>query len=444
MRGPIAPTMAHEPRHDVDAMPPRPTSIAAAPDAPIGSAWTQPRESDGSYVEIERRELPALTSLRFVAAMYVVMHHLINLALLHEQGAGADRAATWYLAWGTQGHVGVTFFFVLSGFILAWCYHRAFSTADPDARRATRHRFWVARFARVWPLHAAMLVAFIPLALLEAGSSIQGLFTTAWQALVNGALLHAWVPFGGAEGLAETFNAPSWTLSVEALFYALFPLISALLVHRLRWGTAQLWLLVAGSWLVLGLVGVAAGDAARGEWFMRVFPLTRLPDFVIGVALGLIVVQGLQHARLRGATQVLAVPTRSWTALEATTLAAAACSPLVWALVASDVLPATLGTSWFHLPAIAACLYVMALQRGAISRGVLARRGFVWLGEVSYALYLVHMFIVLAAYRVGLYDMVGVWIASAIIVAASIAVSGVVHVRFEQPARAWIVARSRR
>lgn len=413
------------------------------PVPPVPSRWRQPRGVGDAYVDIGRRELPALTSLRFFAAAYVVVHHLVNVGLLHAQGADADRTATWYLAWATQGHVGVTFFFVLSGFILAWCYHRAFATTDDDARPDARRRFWGARVARVWPLHAAMFVAFVPLALLEAGLDLHGLWTTAWQGLLNLFLLHAWFPVGGSDGLADTFNAPSWTLSVEAFFYLAFPLLATLLVRRLRWGVGQLSLLVAGAWLALGGVGIALADVDRGEWIMRVLPATRMVDFVVGVAIGLVVVQGVQRRVLAGDLERRA-PSRRWTAVEAAVLLAACCSPLAWALAAGDVLPDTLGTSWFHLPAITAAILVVALERGAVARRLLAWRPLVWLGEVSYALYLVHLFLVLAAYRVGLYDLLGAWGASILLVLASIAVAGAVHARFEQPARAWLVARAAR
>jgi peptidoglycan/LPS O-acetylase OafA/YrhL len=430
--------MPPEPRHAPDALPDEPPVLVEVHAPRPRSRWRQPRNADDSYVAIERRELPALTSLRFFAAIYVVVHHLINIALLHSQGENADRSATWYLSWGTQGHVGVTFFFVLSGFILAWCYHRSFGTADDATRPATSRRFWRARFARVWPLHAAMFVAFVPLALQEAGLNVAGLVTTAWQGVVNLLLLQSWLPIGGPDGLSDTFNGPSWTLSVEALFYVLFPLLATLLVRRARWGTAQLALFAVGAWVALGTLGVAVAGLDRGEWIMRVFPPTRFADFAIGVALGLIVVQGIQHRVLDGRSTIRPTST-GWTTLEATALAAACASPLVWALAASNVLPATLGPSWFHLPTIVAAIWVVSLERGSISRRLLALRPLVWLGEISYALYLVHLFIVLAAYRIGLFDLLGGWGASLLLIAVSIGLSGIVHERFEKPVRARIV-----
>lgn len=416
---------------------PRRQSLALEPTL---SVWRQPRSHDGTYVQVERRELAALTSLRFFAALYVVIHHLVNVGLLHSQGAGADRAATWYLAWATQGHIGVTFFFVLSGFILAWCYHQAFADLrNKSTSFSTRNRFWRARFARVWPLHAVMFLVFVPLAFLDAERSVFGLLTLFWQGIMNLFLLHAWIPFGGVDGLSDTFNAPSWTLSVEAFFYLMFPALMVLLARRLRWGVAQLALLAVGAWLVLGFCGVILGDSVLAEWTMRVFPVARFVDFLIGVSLGLIVVQRTQRRAILGRDQRFSSSSFVWTHVEAVVLIAAAISPLLWSEVFSGLLPGTLGTSWFHLPVMCAAILVLSLERGRVSRSVLAWRPLVWLGEVSYALYLVHLFIVLTALRIGLYDLLGVWVTSFVLIIISILVSGVVHERFEKPMRARLV-----
>src|SRR5690606_16854213 len=107
------------PNPTVQPLPHEPATDAGPPPAVATSAWDQPCDETGAYVQVERRELRALTSLRFFAAGYVVVQRRVNVGLLHTRGADADRAATWYLAWATQGHVGVTFFFVLSGCILA-------------------------------------------------------------------------------------------------------------------------------------------------------------------------------------------------------------------------------------------------------------------------------------------------------------------------------------
>src|SRR5687768_815860 len=84
--------------------------------------------------------LHALTSLRFIAAAMIVYRHLLPYT-----GPAAGWTGTF--PWSQ----GVSFFFVLSGFILAYNY-RAFETPEAVVR------FWVARFARVWPVHAVTAV----------------------------------------------------------------------------------------------------------------------------------------------------------------------------------------------------------------------------------------------------------------------------------------------
>lgn len=424
---------------------PQPTSPGgdASGHAPVTlDIWTQPRAADGSYVAVARESLASLTSLRFFAAAYVVLHHLVNMALLHEQGADADRQATWYLALATQGHVGVTFFFVLSGFILAWCYHAAFAATAVESRaqRAERRgRFWFARFARVWPLHAVMFALFVPITLLGALDPA-GLVRTAWTGILNLSLLHAWVPIGGADGIADTFNAPSWTLSCEAFFYVAFPLLATLLVARLRWGIAQLALVSGAAWLALAGIAIAVDGLPMADWIVAKLPATRFIDFVIGVCAGLIVVQLRQRAVLRG-TPRPTTSSRGGTFVEACLIGAALAGPVFIAATRGSVVSEQLAVSWLHLPAFTALILVMSLERGAISRTLLAWKPLVWLGEVSYALYLTHMLLLLVAYRVGVYDILGTIATSLLLFAAALVTSGIVHERFEKPARSWLLAR---
>jgi peptidoglycan/LPS O-acetylase OafA/YrhL len=97
-------------------------------------------------------DLPALTSLRFFAALWVVFFHLSTRV------AGTLPAAARTVI--GRGWMGVPFFFILSGFILAHVYGRKLSA---PATRAERGRFWWARVARVYPLYLLALAVFYPL-----------------------------------------------------------------------------------------------------------------------------------------------------------------------------------------------------------------------------------------------------------------------------------------
>src|SRR5271155_1236018 len=89
-----------------------------------------------------RPDIPALTSLRFFAALWVVLFH-VNAIGLNRGGSKV------YLAFALLGYVGVSFFFVLSGFILVYVY---------AGRQIQKRRFWQARFARVYPAYLFALV----------------------------------------------------------------------------------------------------------------------------------------------------------------------------------------------------------------------------------------------------------------------------------------------
>src|SRR6476619_697205 len=107
------------------------------------------------------------------------------------------------------GYSGVSFFYVLSGYVLTLNYR------DKVGTWSGRWHFWWKRVARIYPLHVLTLVISIPIALSRTG----------W--LVNLALLQSWVP---KASFYSSFNAPAWSISNEAFFYATFPALLALLV----------------------------------------------------------------------------------------------------------------------------------------------------------------------------------------------------------------------
>src|SRR5437773_2519695 len=146
-----------------------------------------------------KNRLGALTGLRCVAAAAVAVAHLPGLLSLPGLGPTSARLLT-------EGFYGLTTFFVLSGFILAYTYH------DRLARPTRRElgRYALARVARVWPLHLLTLGLAAVLATAPAPGGVG-------TAVANAFLVHAWVP---DIALIQSYNSVSWTLSHEAFFYA--------------------------------------------------------------------------------------------------------------------------------------------------------------------------------------------------------------------------------
>lgn len=204
--------------------------------------------------------LPALTSLRFFAALIVVIYHT-GAAALEGLPAFAQRA----LGIGT-GFVGVNLFFALSGFILAYVYL--------NGRPVDRPRFWQARVARIYPLYLLGLVVAMPFYVLDV---MQGEFSPL-PAILAPLLLQSWF-----SGLEMQWNGPGWSLSVEAFFYAAFPFL-ALWLARVS-GRAALWGML-GAWLLALLPStlwqLSMDPADVPANWMLFNPLVHLPTFLMG------------------------------------------------------------------------------------------------------------------------------------------------------------------
>lgn len=305
--------------------------------------------------------LDRLTSLRFLAALVVFCFHA--LVFFDE-----DARRVLDVLFG-QGRSGVTFFFVLSGFLLAW-------SARPDDRALP---FYRRRFARIYPAYlASLLFAAALWAVLDP--------TTLRRGLLTPFLLQAWAPTSDSY---FAINVPAWSLSVEAFFYIAFPfVIRGLRRLRSRWLVV---LLVAMVVVSVALAALVTRDTRPTEldadslsiWLAYYFPPSRLPEFVVGMILGLLARRG-------------ALPAVSWpaaVALAAAVYLSVGIWPSAYGVAALVVLP-------FGL------LIVAAAQRDiAGTPGVLRARLAVRLGEASYCFYLLHHIFVIRLAQPGFRDL---------------------------------------
>ncbi|MET9800181.1 acyltransferase [Streptomyces sp. NPDC006368] len=206
-----------------------------------------------------RDGLPSLTGLRFWAALVVVLYHLSRqvgpLPVVSD--------TVWY------GRSGVTFFFVLSGFVLAWTY---------DGARVPAKVFLWRRFARVWPLCA------VTIALSVAVWAALGRAVSAKAVVASLLLVHAWIP---DTVILKGGNPAAWSLSDEAWFYLVFPLLVAL--PALRSGRGRRWTaaLVCAAAVLVWLGGSLITDGTVRGWALDYLPLTRTLHFLLGVVAGL-------------------------------------------------------------------------------------------------------------------------------------------------------------
>lgn len=196
--------------------------------------------------------LPALTGLRFVLAIWVMLHHITGSGMMLEGWAQSLPSALYTIIRG--GYLAVGTFFVLSGFVLGRRY--AGSTWD----RKSLGRYAVSRVARVYPVYALSLAVVLPFIIWE--------FRAAWVGNYI-LLLQGWM-----ENIPVHWNTPAWSLSCEVFFYLCFPL--AIFIFRPR-----SW---PGILVLTALACVLTANLRSNGLPEHMKPLMHFSDFLMGIA----------------------------------------------------------------------------------------------------------------------------------------------------------------
>jgi peptidoglycan/LPS O-acetylase OafA/YrhL len=290
------------------------------------------------------QEIRSLTGLRGIAALGVVNHH-VNIFVV---------GGTIWL----RGQPFVDLFFVLSGFVMSHAY------LGRGAPRFDWRNFFRARFARIYPLHlftALLMAACLAEIMLSQGKALDDRYT--WLSASRELLLLGAMPLVAAR---ELWNYPSWSISVEWwTYFTAFPLIVML---RRR-----------GAGLILGIGFVLLSCAIAAELYCydetQVFSgWLAFQRAAAGFGVGWFVWE---------------LSRRSAAAPAATTKLL-----LLVIVVAIYAAPAVSGAdAWFLLPTYPLLIYALAGNDSAV--GLLRSRAVVWLGDISYSLYLLHPFVLL-------------------------------------------------
>ncbi len=327
--------------------------------------------------------LPALTGLRFVLALWVILHHLTGPGMRLE--AMAERWPHPLYALVRGGYLAVATFFVLSGFVLA----RSYGAGAWHGGRLRRYA--VARFARIYPVYALSFAMVAPFVVADRAPGKPALIAN------YGLLLQGWTGH-----LPVGWNTPAWSLSCEVFFYIAFPLAVAASRRVPPYALAT-----AACLLTPALAAAGVPD----EWK----PLVHFSDFLMGIAAAAL------YERLAGASRR---PSGYWLYLPG-----AAAGALFIAF--PQLLPGRVDLNSALRPLNAMLLVGFALGTGVVAR-VLSSSPAVFLGKSSYSMYILHVPLLWWVRR---------WcpaISPAAYVTLVILISGAVYRYFEEPASRYL------
>ena len=216
--------------------------------------------------------LDALTGLRCFAALNIVFFHFGDPKSFGPLAPVVD-----------AGYLSVSFFIMLSGFVLAYNYAGRAREGKLD-----RVKFWKARFTRLYPVYILALGFGWWMLSTERTTHTPSMF---WLGVgLTPLLLQGWIP-----DIATFWNTPAWTMSAEAAYYVMFPWIASLKPPAKLSG--HLWRL-GGLWILGMIPGIVyfflnpdhlahVDRLSNGYWLeaLKATPLPHLPSFVFGVLL---------------------------------------------------------------------------------------------------------------------------------------------------------------
>jgi peptidoglycan/LPS O-acetylase OafA/YrhL len=354
--------------------------------------------------------LPALTGLRCFAALNIVFFHFSNPKWFGPFAPIVD-----------NGYTSVSFFLMMSGYILAYNY-----SARAQSGQLKTRSFWIARFSRLYPVYLFALVVSLGMLMEEwhARSHAQFILGTILTPL----LLQGWIPM-----LASFWNTPAWTMCTEAFFYLIFPVVILWKRPRrmmplvgLLLGLWALGMVLPGLYLWLHPDGFVHIDRYTDGFWIRALKFTpppHIPSFLFGIVLA--DVDGM-------------IPRRSQRRL---LLGLLGMTGIYTVLYYGDHMPYPMMHDGLMMPLFG--LAILGLAGHNLIARVFGFFPFVEIGRASYCLYILHFNLWNLIHSSNIFDRLHVarfdpWLSYFLLVAAAI----LVMIFIERPCQRWIRGRA--
>lgn len=243
--------------------------------------------SDNSIGSDKNRiQMPALTGIRFFAILHIFLFHLWVIYsmekepgfenLLHDMSFIPESVLTYF----SNGWMSTSFFFLLSGFIMAYLYW-----GQDGNLNLSRKKFWILRVTRIYPIHILLvLITFLAFAGHNVSMGIDTLTLVA-GGIATLALVQAWYP-----DFVPLWSWPTWTISALVFLYLVMPFIMPMLARLSRSrATIVLCSLPALSLIPTCIYALYFPPGSEPQQFWQIFigstPIFWLAHFVAGMLL---------------------------------------------------------------------------------------------------------------------------------------------------------------
>ncbi|WP_265132296.1 acyltransferase family protein [Chryseobacterium oranimense] len=286
-------------------------------------------------------KISQITFTRFLAAVAIVISHFNKDMFVYK----TDYISNIFL----KANVGVSYFFILSGFIMIVAYHKK--------EKIEYFGYYKNRFARIYPLYVVGLLLYLVTRFsnFNPGDSFLYLFG-----------LQSWIP-----GKAMILNFPGWSISVEFLFYLIFPVLYNYFYSRKN---KSIWVAGIVLWIVTQVFSHLyeaspsyKGPHTESHEFLYYFPLMHVSEFLVGNLAGLFFVN---HPKQKNYDV-----------------------PVI--LVFAAVMLSLIFVPLFYHNGLMAVLFIPLILLISWNNGLLTRilslKPLEYLGEASYAIYITHI-----------------------------------------------------
>jgi peptidoglycan/LPS O-acetylase OafA/YrhL len=310
------------------------------------------------------KQIGALTSLRGIAALIVVVHHFAYYTLPQ-----TGKFVSSYSHFFKNGYLCVDFFFILSGFIMAHVYANDFYG---QVNKSDYWKYLRARFARIYPLHLFTLLVLVGLEFIKMIAGSSHAFTDKFNLtalFANVFLLQAFDLNCPPLFWCSTYwNEPAWSISVEFIIYVIFPFI---LYFILRLKPRSDLIACVGTLIALFLLI----KFTRGN-LDSIIGLPSIFRCSLEASMGVITYK--IHQRINYQNQVIPMAVKA--------------IAIVWILgVMHSWTDNYRGIhDWLILPACALLILAMSNRSYPASAKILNSRILIYLGTISYSIYMVH------------------------------------------------------